>query len=1014
MKTSYIKVLVFLFAAMFAFPSGIWAQKQKDKTVIIESSVQDENGDPIPNAEIWCGKYYAVSDADGKFVISAITTDKVVVEAEGFDTSVMSVTEAMEASEIALKSSAYMYGEKDKVNLAFRKAHKGDVISAYSTVNVQELLQNSHERWANSILEGRAQGMLGGTNIRGIGVGIDISSESGTGTKSGNALCIVDGLPRDITNLRAEDIESITVLKDVSAAVLYGTAAMNGVILINTKRGAAHKTTASFSTNFGISTPLETPKYLSSEQYMKAYNANRIMDGQSATYSDETIAKYGSGANIYRYPNNDYYSSDYVRSMKNYVDVDGIFEGGNDVAQFYANVGMYSAGGLLKFGDFKNARNNIFTVRANVDLKINDWIKTAVDGTAYFGQNNTGRGNFWSEAASRRPFEFAPLLPIYMMDKDIPELIAHKTDVNGEYLLGGTTSFTSNAFSNGYAGGTYSGVPRKFSFNNRVDFDLAAITPGLSFHTNFSFDFFNSYNQTVYNTYSVYQPTWDANDRIVALKQIGTDSRPGTQSVGNTTFQRRFGFYANFAYDRTFNDVHHVFANLIGYGSQFKLGGTFQSKKQTHLALQLNYTFNKKYMIDFSGNYARSVKLAKGHRGGFSPSVALGWVISNEDFMQDATAIDYLKLKISGGMLKSDQDLGSYYLYDALYGTSGTFYWDEGIKSRPGVISSQGANFDLTYPERREINVGLEATFFNKSLSLDFNYYHEKYMNQVVRPSTIYPSWYSIFIPYRNFEEDSYDGFDLGIKFRKTWGDFRFMAGVNMLYVTSRRDVVNEVYENDYQYHAGHPVDGTWGLEALGLFQSQQEIDSSPVQTFGTVRPGDIKYKDQNNDGKIDDNDQVYLRRWNAPFSGSLELKLGWKNFDLYILGEGRSGAKTFMENSYYWIDSTDKYSEIALDSWTSTNTSAKYPRITTEAGNNNLRRSSFWLYSQDYFRIRKVQFTYNLPLKAVSKMMMKNMSVYVDASNLVRFGKNHKIMDLNVGSEPQYRSFSIGFKSSF
>ena len=143
MKTSYIKVLVFLFAAMLAFPSGIWAQKQKDKTVIIESSVQDENGDPIPNAEIWCGKYYAVSDADGKFVISAITTDKVVVEAEGFDTSVMSVTEAMEASEIALKSSAYMYGEKDKVNLAFRKAHKGDVISAYSTVNVQELLQNN-------------------------------------------------------------------------------------------------------------------------------------------------------------------------------------------------------------------------------------------------------------------------------------------------------------------------------------------------------------------------------------------------------------------------------------------------------------------------------------------------------------------------------------------------------------------------------------------------------------------------------------------------------------------------------------------------------------------------------------------------------------------------------------------------------------------------------------------------------------------------------------------------------
>lgn len=905
--------------------------------------------------------------------------------------------------------------KKDTVNIAFKRIAIGDIVGAVSALNAPAINEVDNMNWATEAFAGRTVGMLGNTNIRGIGISIDVADLTGSGTFSGNALFIVDGLPRDIGGLRMSEIENITVLKDVNAAILYGSAAINGVVLITTKRGKIGESKRNISVNYGISTPLELPKFLNSADYMTYHNQARINDGLEPQYSDEMIKDYRTG-NKYRYPDVDYYSSEYIKSYRPYVDVASEFSGGNETAKYYLNLGMNSVGSWLNFGEGANAKTNIFNVRGNVDLKIIDWINTSIDATALFGTSKGAKGNYFSEAATLKPHEYTPLIPIDLIDPQNTLLLGRKNDVNGQYLLGGNINRQTTPFGNGYSGGVSENTYRNFSFNNRINFDLGMLTEGLSFHTNLSFDYYTVYNQNIDNQYSVYEPIWDKNeDKITGLKQYGKDARPGTQTVGGALFRRRIGFYGLLNYDRTFNDVHHLSGSLLGYGSQYKETLDFQGVKHAHLGLRLAYIYNNRYMVDFSNAYVNSVKLSPDSRRAFSPSLGLAWVMSSEEFLSSATNIDLLKLRVSAGILNSDLPIADFFYFDNRYGNSGSYNWYEGTRSRNGVMSNWGGNSNLGFAKRKEVNIGVEGLFFDKMIGLNANVFYDIYSDLVVRPSSKYAGFYSDFISFSNFEKDAYTGLEAGVNFNKSFGDVNFQLGVNALYVTSERLIVDEVYADEYRYRKGHPKDATFGLEALGLFKDQADIDNSPWQSFGTVRPGDIKYKDQNGDGVIDGNDEVYLRRWQTPFSGGVHLKVSYKNLTLFALGEGRSGADTFMEGDYYWVDGNDKYSEVVLNSWTpKTANTATFPRLSSVANNNNFRRSTYWMYNNDYFQIRKVQLTYKMPESFIKAIKMNDFDLFINASNPYQFAKNKKIRETNVGGNPYSRTFSIGLRTKF
>ncbi len=383
--------------------------------------------------------------------------------------------------------------------------------------------------------------------------------------------------------------------------------------------------------------------------------------------------------------------------------------------------------------------------------------------------------------------------------------------------------------------------------------------------------------------------------------------------------------------------------------------------------------------------------------------------------MESLHNIDFLKLRLSGGILNSDLPIGGFFYYDNRYGSSGSYNWYEGTRNSSGTVSSWEQNLNLGFAKRNNINLGFEGLFFNKLLGLEANVFYDRYSDLITRPYSRYPGYYSDFIPYENYEEDTYKGVEAGLTLNKSIGNWDLFLGANVLYVTSERTVVDEVYANDYQYRKGHPRDATFGLEALGFYKDQEDIDNSPLPSFGNVQPGDLKYKDQNGDGIIDANDEVFLRRWQHPFSGGIQARVAFKNLSLYVLGEGRTGAKTFMEGNYYWIDGNKKYSDVVLNSWTpETAATATYPRLSSQANNNNFRRSSFWLYDNQFFQIRKIQLNFKMPDHISKTLLMNEFNIFADASNVVQFAKNRKIMQTSVGSQPQYRSFSIGVRTKF
>ena len=993
---------------LFAFTLGlVRAQpKAKQPTVTIESVIKDEQDRPISGAKIY-GKEGAVivqSDASGRFKITVPVSTKLLIEARGYESQVVSQDAARAG--VSLKATPFMMGENDNVQIAFGTFKKGDLLGDIAVIKPSEFIEFDNSQYVPDAITGRVAGMFGSNNIRGLG----------------NAMVVLDGVPRyssiSAINLNMEEIDQITVLKDAGAVALYGTQARNGVIVITTKRGKAYKRDANISAQFGIDIPKALPQYLSSAYYMELYNEACINDGLPARFDEATIYNYRTG-NPYRYPSVDYYSPDYLKSFKTSSKLMAEFSGGNENAKFYTNLGWGRDGSLLDFGQAKDASSNQFNGRANVDFHITSFIKSNVDIAAIMIFDKTPKGNYYSDAATLRPHLFAPLLPLDLMEHNNVELQAlvngSKFRVDDRYLLGGTQQNQTTPFADVYAGGVNEPVRRTLQFNNGIEVDLGMLTKGLSLKTNISFDFYNSYNQNIANTYSVYEPVWSAtSDSIVALTQYGTDARPGTQNVSSPDFLRRFAYFAQIDYKRSFGK-NNLDATLLAFANTIKMKGTFQPDKNTHLGLRLAYNYNRKYYADFSSAYLSSNQLPEGNRGALSPTLSVGWVISREDFLSENENIDYLKLKASAGIINTDLSLGGFYLYESVWGNQGRYNWADGAWGNNGITSTRGANSSLGFEQRQELNLGIEGQFFKGAILLDANFFSTRIANKYTRRVTLYPSFYNDFIPWDNYDIDGYSGAELGITYSKKVGDFGFDLGVTGMYWNSKVIQREEIWSEDYLYRKGNPTDSQYGYVSEGLFQDEADISNHAFQTFGVVKPGDIKYKDQNDDKIIDANDMVKIGRGTAPLTYGLNLKLTFKNFSLFAIGTGSNGADAFLSGSYYRPDGDDKYSVIATERWTpATSSTAKYPRLSSQTNTNNNQTSTFWQYANNWFSLNRVQLTYDLPEKICGKMAMKTSSIYVSGSGIATISKQNDVRYLTVGGEPQYRYFTLGLRSTF
>jgi len=894
------------------------------------------------------------------------------------------------------------------VNVAYRTVQKKDVAGAISVLNTPQYLDKNYGTYP---LEG-VDAMIGGSNLWNLG----------------NALVLIDGEPRSLGDITTNEIAQITFLKGANAVVLYGTRAANGVIQITTKRGKTGVHGSSVRVNTGINSPKSYPDYLGSADYMSYYNQASLNDGLPKMYADSTIQKYASHSNPYRYPDVNYFSSDYLRKFYSTYSANAEFTSGTERARFYALAGFQSQNSLLNFGEGKNERNTRLNLRGNIDLKLNSFISTYVNVSTVFSTNKRALGNYWQQAGVLQPQQFAPLLPISMVSQTSKDAQAavngSRNIIDGKYLLGGNQQYLTNPIADVYAAGYDNFTSRQFQYTNGIDVDLRNVLKGLSFHGQMTVDYSNTYDETLNNTYAVYAPVWNTfatGDSITQLTKYNKDSKPGIQNLGNTWSDQLIDFDIHLDYVNTFKDKHNVSAMLMADGLRRRQTGDFQYRTNANLGLQFGYNYNHKYYADFSGAVVNSTKLPAGKRVAFSPTANLGWLINEEGFLKNSSWIDRLKIGASAGIVNTDLDFNSYYMYDAVYSPTAYYSWSDGTYVNQATTISRGENLNLTYAKRKEVNFTVEGSFFKKKLNLLANLFAIKKDGVPVQSYSQYPSYFvtsfpvTSFVPYTNFQADNYHGADFQLDYNEKVGNVNITVGAALTIVKTKALKRDELYTDAYRNRAGKPIDAIFGLQSEGFFADQNDIDTHAAQKFAVVKPGDIKYKDQNGDGIIDERDEVYIGRWNGPVTGGLNVTVQWKAFSLFVLGTGNFGGTGVRNGSYYWVSGAAKYSDVVRNSWTeATKNTADYPRLTTTSGSNNFRYSDFWTYSTNRFSLTKVQLTYRLPQSILKNSFVKGFKAYVSANDLLMIAKNKAIMELNVGSVPQMRFYNFGIKGEF
>ena len=951
---------------------------------------------------------------------------------------------------------------KKKVHVAFRDKDADQLLGGISYVDMEEL---SKKDYTQSSLED-LMGLVGGWNGNNLW-GMD-NDRLDTNDNSNLPLVIIDGVKRPSNNVLPSEIEQVTFLKGAQAVILYGSKAAKGVILITTKRGKVDGLQITANANTGWHVAKEFPEYLGSAEYITLYREALTNDGIAIPdkYSIQNIYNYASGKNPYRYPNVNYYSDEYIRKAYNRSEGTLEIQGGGSRANFYTNINYYRFEDLLNFGPAQDNYTDRFSVRGNVDLVVNKVIKGYVNASATFYNANKNKGNFWSEAASMRPNypeNAAPLIDINMVDPNATKALATLGKslnlLDGRYFPGGTKTTQTNAIADCYFGGKTTGVSRQFQFDAGIDYNMNKFVKGLSFKTLFSIDYAASYNLSYNNKYAVFIPTWsnyNGEDVIAGLTQQNDEVVTGTMTMSDSKYRQTISWNGHFDYDHTFAGKHHVTGMLLANMFTTTSSGEYHRYANANLGLQAGYDYMGRYFADISLAGVHSARLAEGHREAISHSFTLGWNLAKENFMK-GSFVDDLLISASYSNLSEDADIymGSkyYYLYEATWTNNGSsFSWNEGASSTNFTVSTQGANPDLDFVHRKELSFTLRGSFFNKLISTELTYFNTDMDGFIIQNPTMFPSHLSGVLSGNSFKSainnniQNRKGLDFSVTVQKQLGKVHAQLGVVGTYLTTEWKKYDEIIDPaaPHKYTEGQTLDAIWGYRCLGYY-TEEDFDynketgkytlkaglpKSTLSGNSYLQPGDLKYEDiagdpntGGPDGKIDNKDMVVLGKsgsYGAPLTLGVNLTLKYKNWTLFVLGNGQFGANGLMNNTYYFMSGDDKYSVNVRDHAYVlfnadgdpylANPNASHPRLTTMATANK-EASTFWLYSTDRFDLRKVQLTYDFPKEMFDGKIVKALSIYVNGNDLLTFSKHRKMMETNVGYAPQTRFYNLGVK---
>lgn len=808
-------------------------------------------------------------------------------------------------------------------------------------------------------------------------------------------LILVDGFQSFYEQLIPEEIETITLLKDAASTVLYGMKGANGVLLITTKRGKEGPLKVNFSMQHGFESPVRLPEFLDSYNYARLYNEALFNDNSAIRYTDEDLDRYRKGDDPYFHPNVNWYDA----VLRKYVPISKYsltLSGGQNKARYFVALGALRTDGLYtktaKLSEYST--NSYFTqynLRANVDIDITNSLTVSTRlGFTVFDKNNPAGYTYNSmfDLLSSIP---SNSFPIY----------------NSNASYGGNSRYT-NPWGNLLESGHFSLNKRTSQASILATQRLNMIAKGLSLSAAVSFN----------NSFTGYSAKSRTYERFAARKTV--EGRSEYIKFGeNTSLKasedkfdqwRNYSFQTFLKYENTFSK-NHIDATL-GFDSDSYTRQADQTDYR-HIGLnsRISYSYNEKYLAEVSLGYYGSNGFMKGKRFGFFPAVSLGWIVSKEPFLSGSNILNFLKLRASFGISGLNLLGNQRFRYKEYYHQQGSYIFGKTVI--PGYADSHLANPDLTWERKREFNFGVDADFWS-CLNFSIDVFHQFRYNILSIPDSRIPKYAGIIYPLWNIGEAENNGFEMKIGYEKKIAeDLTLSAQIGMWYANSKIISIPEIAKEDaYRMQAGKSINQPFLLEAIGFFKDWDDIRNSPLQTFGPTQPGDIKYKDQNKDGIIDDRDYYPIGNTSIPkFTVGLDLRIRYKNLYLNMFLEGVSGRSIILPSYYHAFQNDGQIPSMALGRWTeNTKEKATYPRLSSHNNPNNHQvASSFWQRDGSYIKLRNLELGYYLPSSFTNRIGLRRASIFLNGTDLFSLDKVGVTDPEILSGYPAMRKFCIG-----
>ncbi|RKU72196.1 SusC/RagA family TonB-linked outer membrane protein [Parabacteroides sp. AF17-3] len=970
---------------------------------LVKGAVTDESGLSVIGANVFIKgtTVGTITDMEGNFSLEVPSdNDILVISYIGYVEQQIPVKNRKNWS-IVLKEDAQNLDEV--VVVGYGTQRKGNIATAVTTIK-SDVLQNRPVQTVGEALQGQIPG-LSVTAKGAPGESPKLQLRGSSVLKSDNSsepLVLVDGVPADFNFLNPEDIESINVLKDAASSAIYGSRAANGVLLITTKRGKMGKPTFRYNGSVGVNTPMYMPQSISSAEYARIKNEAERNMGRAPIYTDEDISKFANGTDLNRYPNTNWLDLAIQNSVTTRHGLEA--SGGTEKVRYLVSAGIDHQTGI-----FPNTQQNVFNVRSSTDISITkkfgisfdiryqlrdmDALNNQEDIYKQLIQADPTMVAYYTDGSyGYNPGFFTnPLVPLYeggqkytnrheasgifKLDYEIIDGLKFTGIANVKYTFKNEESrarkvfyknyFTQEVFENG-----------ENSFSDRRDYNayynLQAL---LNYKKSFgihNLDILAGYQQESENS------DWLKGARSGYPTDIIWELNPGPKD--------------NWSNDG--NGEHWALASFIG---------------------RINYDYDNKYILSLSMRSDASSRFAKGSRWSTFPSVAAAWRISQESFMKGIRSwLDDLKIRASWGQTGSATGLGLYPSY-TLISTGGLIL--NNTYQQIASLKTIG-NQELTWEHSDMLNLGLDVKVLNSRLNFTGEYYIKNTKDILLEMPV--PLEYGFGKPNMNVGEVRNKGWELSLSWNDRINDFGYSISGNLS--DNRNEVVDlgdtGPWKGSNTYtEVGLPFNSIYGYESMGLFQSDEEVANAPFQNSNTAA-GDIRYKNQNGDNKIDANDRVVIGDPNPHFLYGVNLGFDYKNFDLNMFFQGIGQKDRVIMDNFVRPFYDSSIFEHHLDYWTPENTGAKYPRILNkDDGTHNYQQSDYWMINAGYFRMKNLQIGYTIPREILRPAGFDRVRVYFSANNLFTVSDFVPGMDPESEKSVSYpfaRTYSFGLNVQF